>query len=148
MKPMQKQQEGMLANLMIAIIALTPSVAFSGNEEHAVRERVSEGLNIAGAAQTLVKDNARKAVPDFSQGWTSQELSGLNQFINSIRIDPASGVITVTYTELARQISISLTPSADGAGLVAGRIPSEDISWRCVVSDAGDNKFVPDNCRL
>ena len=42
----------------------------------------------------------------------------------------------------------TLTPTAGGEGLVAGRTPFEDISWRCAVSKADDNKFVPDSCRL
>ena len=138
----------MLGKAMIAIVALAPAIAFSDNQDHAIREKVSAGLNIAGAAQTLVNDNIRKAAPDFSRGWTSQELSGLNNFINFIRIDPATGVITVNYTEQAKKISISLIPSAGGTGLIAGRTPSEDISWRCAVSNAGDNKYVPDDCRL
>jgi len=109
---------------------------------------VNQGLNIAGAAQTLVSDNVRKAAPDFSKGWTSQELSGLNPFLRSVRIDPDTGVITVNYTEQAKEIIIKLTPSAGGAGLVGGTTPLEDISWRCAVSNPGANKYVPDDCRV
>ena len=145
---MQKRHGDILGKLMIGIIGISPAIAFSDNEDHAIRERVSAGLNLAGAAQTLVNDNVRKASPDFSRGWTSQKLSGLNHFIDSIRIDSTSGVITVNYTERAKKISISLTPTAGGEGLVAGRTPFEDISWRCAVSKADDNKFVPDSCRL
>ena len=138
----------MLGKLMIAFIGISPAIAFSDNAGHAIREKVNAGLNIAGAAKTLVNDNVKKAVPDFSRGWTSQDLSGLNHFVHSIMIDPDSGVITVNYTEQAKKISISLIPSADGADLVAGKTPLEDISWRCAVSNAGDNQYVPDNCRL
>ena len=138
----------MLGKTMIAIIAFSPAIAFSDNQDHAVRERVNAGLNIAGAAKTLVNDNVKNAAPDFSRGWTSQGMSGLNPFVHSIMIDPDSGVITVNYTEQAKKISRSLIPSAGGAGLVAGKTPFEDIIWRCAVSDAGSNKYVPDNCRL
>lgn len=148
MKPMHKLQGDMLGKLMVVIIGISPAIAFSENQDHAIRERVSAGLTLAGAAQTLVHDNMRKASPDFSKGWTGQGLSGLNNFIDSIRIDAATGVITVNYTERARKISISLTPNAGGAGLTAGRTPFEDISWRCAVSNENQNKYVPDYCRL
>jgi type IV pilus assembly protein PilA len=138
----------MLAKLTIAIIGVLPAVAFADDLDHAIRERVSAGLSIASAAQTLVNDNARKASADFSRGWTSQQLSSLNPFLRSVKIDPTTGVITVNYTEQAKGIRVTLTPSAGGAGLVAGRIPSEDISWHCAVSNTVDSKYVPDNCHL
>jgi len=146
MKPLQKR--GRLDTLLIAIMGISPAIAFADNEGHAIRDKVNQGLNIAGAAQTLVSDNVRKAAPDFSKGWTSQGMSGLNHFVHSIMISPDTGVITVNYTEQANKISISLTPSADGAGLMAGKIPLEDISWQCTVSNASDNNYVPDNCRM
>jgi type IV pilus assembly protein PilA len=146
MKPLQK--EGMLGKLMIAIIGISPAIAFSDNLDHVIRDKVNQGLNIAGAAKTLVSDNVRKAAPDFSKGWTSQELSGLNPFLRSVRIDPDTGVITVNYTEQAKKIIIKLTPSAGGAGLVGGTTPLEDISWHCTVSNPGVNKYVPDDCRV
>ena len=57
-------------------------------------------------------------------------------------------MITVNYTEQAKEIMIKLTPSAGGAGLVGGTTPLEDISWRCAVSDPSVNKYVPDGCRV
>ena len=146
MKPLQK--EGMLGKLMIAIIGISPAIAFSDNLDHVIRDKVNQGLNIAGAAKTLVSDNVRKAAPDFSKGWTSQELSGLNPYLRSVKIDPDTGVITVNYTEQAKEIIIKLTPSAGGAGLVGGTTPLEGISWRCAVSNPGVNKYVPDDCRV
>ena len=148
MEPMQKQKGEMLGKMILAAFAIAPAAAFSENADHAIRERVNQGLNIAGAAKTLVSDNVRKAVPDFSRGWTSQEMSGLNQIINTIRIDPATGVITVNYTEQAKKIILTLIPSAGGARLVAGTTPLEEISWQCAVSNASANKYVPDDCRM
>jgi len=146
MKPLQKG--GVLGKSLIAIIAISPAIAFSDEQGHAIRDKVNQGLNIAGAAKTLVNDNMRKAAPDFSKGWTSQELSGLNAIVHSVKIDPDTGVITVNYTEQAKKIIISLTPSAGGAGLVAGTTPLEDISWHCAVSSPSANKYVPDDCRM
>jgi type IV pilus assembly protein PilA len=148
MKPLQQRQGGMLGKLMIAVVGVSPAIAFSDNQDHAIRERVSAGLNIAGAAQTLVNDNMHKASSDFSRGWTSQGLKRLNPVVDTIRIDPASGVITVSYSELANGVSVTLTPSADGAGLVAGQVPLEDISWRCSVDNASNEKYVPEFCRM
>jgi len=146
MKPLQKGE--VLGKSLIAIIAISPAIAFSDDQGHAIRDKVNQGLNIAGAAKTLVSDNVRKAAPDFSKGWTSQELSGLNAIVHSVKIDPDTGVITVNYTEQAKKIIISLTPSAGGASLVAGTTPLEDISWHCAVSNPGVNKYVPDDCRM
>ena len=146
MKPLQKG--GMLGKSMIAIIAISPAIVFADNPGHAIRDKVNQGLNIAGAAQTLVSDNVRKAAPDFSRGWTSQEMNGLNAIVHSVKIDPDTGVITVNYTEQAKEIIIKLIPSAGGTGLVGGTPPLEDISWRCAVSNPGVNKYVPDDCRM
>ena len=148
MKPKHSRQGGMLGKAMVAVFALSPAMAFSDDTDYTVRERVSAGLNVAGAAQNLVTDNMRKSSADYSRGWTSQELSGLNFYLHSIRIDPETGVITINYTEQAKKVSISLTPSAGGEGLAAGKTPMEDISWRCTVSDPSDNKYVPDHCRM
>lgn len=146
MKPMQKANS--LGKLTIITAGILPVIAFAEYPEHAIRERVSAGLNLAGAAKTLVSDNVRKAVSDLSKGWTGQQMSGLTHFVSLIRVNPATGAITIVYTEEAKHISITLTPSADGAGLVAGTIPFEALSWSCAVSDASDNKYVPHDCRV
>jgi len=146
MKPMQKGH--VLGKLMITIIGILPAIAFSECPGHVIRERVSEGLNLATAAKTLVSDNVKKAAPELSKGWTSQRMSGLTHFVNSIWVNPSSGVITIMYTEQANNIRIMLIPSADGASLVAGTTPFEAISWRCAVANASDDKYVPSNCRV
>jgi type IV pilus assembly protein PilA len=143
-----KTKRDILGKLMITIVGALPAIAFSDYADYAVRERVSEGLNLAGAAKTLVNDNVKKAVPDFSKGWTGQELNGLTHFVGTIKISPSTGVITIIYTEQAKNISMTLTPYADGTNLVAGTIPFEAIRWRCAVGDAGNNKYVPTNCRV
>ena len=129
------------------IIGVVPAIALSDFADYAIRERVNEGLTLAAAAKVLVNDNAKKAVSDFSRGWTAQEMGGLNHFVNSISISPSTGAITIVLSEEAKNIRILLTPSSGGASLVAGMGPFAEISWSCEVGDATFNKYVPQNCR-
>ena len=56
-------KKGMLGKSMIAIIGISPAIAFSDNLDHVIRDKVNQGLNVAGAAKTLVSDNVRRRLP-------------------------------------------------------------------------------------
>ena len=110
--------------------------------EAVVRARVTEGLNLAAAAETTVAENASEAASDLSTGWTSPAAT---TNVTSVTMSTA-GVITITYTPAAGGGTVTLSPFVDGTALTAGTLPSDAITWTCKVGTE-PQKYVPSNCR-
>ena len=145
---MKSAQKGFtLIELMIvvAIIGILAAIAIPAYQDYIVRARVTEGLNLASAAETTVAENAENGASSLVMGWTSPA-STTN--VSSVTVAAATGIITVTYTSLAKGISLTLTPSSSGAALAVSTVPSDAITWKCAVDSAGDDRYVPSNCRV
>jgi type IV pilus assembly protein PilA len=145
---MKSAQKGFtLIELMIvvAIIGILAAIAIPAYQDYIVRARVTEGLNLASAAETTVAENAENGATSLVLGWTSPA-STTN--VASVTVLSTTGVITVTYTSLAKGISLKLTPNSSGAGLAVSTVPSDAITWVCKVDSAGDDRYVPSNCRV
>jgi type IV pilus assembly protein PilA len=143
---MKKMQQGFtLIELMIvvAIIGILAAVAIPAYQDYTIRAKVTEGLNIAASAKATVAENAMSGTDPLSLGWTAP---GATNIVESVEIAD-DGVITITYTDQAKAVVLTLTPTSDDAALVAGTPPDNAIEWACNV-DADDNaKYVPSNCR-
>ena len=145
---MKSAQKGFtLIELMIvvAIIGILAAIAIPAYQDYIVRARVTEGLNLASAAETTVAENAENGQTDLTLGWTAPASTGN---VASVVVTAGTGVITVTYTALAKSVVLTLTPNSGGGALAGGTVPSDAITWACTVgTPATNDRYVPSNCR-
>jgi type IV pilus assembly protein PilA len=146
---MKSAQKGFtLIELMIvvAIIGILAAIAIPAYQDYIVRARVTEGLNLASAAETTVAENAENGASNLVLGWTSPAAT---TNVSSVTVNSTTGVITVTYTSVAKGITLSLTPSVGGTAYSTSQgVPSDAMTWKCAVGAAADDRYVPSNCRI
>ena len=125
--------------IVIAILAILLATAIPAYQDYTIRAKVSEGLNTAASARTMIVEtfHSRAAVPDqAATGWT---FSGTD-YVTSITIaSDGSGTIIITTqdTGAAADPVLELVPS-----LVVGA----PTTWQCNQT-AGLAKHVPAQCR-
>lgn len=146
---MKKMQQGFtLIELMIviAILGILMAIAIPAYQDYTVRAKVSEGMNVAGAAKLAVAETRQT-----TGGWPSANngsygLPGPHS-IRGNNVDQvsvgANGVITITYSDVAGGPLVGktlvLTPTmanTDGS-----------VTWNCVTGSTVDNKYRPSACR-
>ncbi|STY29612.1 Tfp pilus assembly protein, major type IV pilin class A [Legionella wadsworthii] len=131
--------------IVVAIVGILAAIAIPAYQDYVVRARVTEGLSLASSAQTTISENASSGAARLDLGWTPPPGT---PNVNSVNVDQNTGIITVTYSNLANNVVLTLTPQSNGAPLVAGTPPTAPITWTCAVSNAADDRYVPANCRI
>jgi type IV pilus assembly protein PilA len=145
-----KQQKGFtLIELMIviAIIGILAAIAIPAYQDYIVRSKVSEGLNMAGAAKLAVAetydstgvfpdDNDKAGLP------TAGSITG--SYVQSITVTSTgshTGLVDIFYNS-----SVGGNPSANVTHMFLTGTPSQgSMKWVCTGGMV--NKYRPANCR-
>ena len=141
-----KQQQGFtLIELMIviAIIGILAAIAIPAYQDYTVRSKVSEGLNMAGAAKLAVAEtfDSQGIMP------TNNGEAGLpgpgsitGTYVASIGVS-TDGLITIHYNT-----SLGGKPTANSTTMLLTPESSEgSMKWTC--TGTMSDKYKPANCR-
>jgi type IV pilus assembly protein PilA len=143
MKSVQKGFTLIELMIVVAIIGILAAIAIPAYQNYVVRSRVTEGLNLAAAAETTVAENASNAAVSLSSGWTAP--SATNN-VSTVSVSDTTGAITIQYTPAAGGGVVTLTPYSAGAAIQNDSVPPDAITWSCWTTSANE-KYVPTNCR-
>jgi type IV pilus assembly protein PilA len=126
--------------IVIAILGILMAIAIPAYQDYTVRARVSEGMNLAGAAKLAVAE-----VRSSTGVWAADEAAaGVSATItgnNVSAVNIADGVITITYSNEPKitGTTLVLSPSFTGGS----------VRWTCddAAGSTVPNKFRPATCR-
>ena len=147
-----KQQKGFtLIELMIviAIIGILAAIAIPAYQDYIVRSKISEGLNMAGAAKLAVAetyDSSGVFPEDNAEAGLPTDISITGSFVTSITVTSLGGSGEV---EILYNTSVGGNPTANEKTIQLTAVPTAgSMTWTCA-SAGGDvvNKYLPSNCR-
>jgi len=149
-----KQQKGFtLIELMIviAIIGILAAIAIPAYQDYTIRSKVSEGLNLAGAAKLAVAEtyDSKGGMPQVGSNIsfglpTATSIAG--NYVLSVGVATVTGAITITYNT-----NVGGNPTANGMAIVLSPDTSSigAMGWTCggTTATTMPNKYLPATCR-
>jgi type IV pilus assembly protein PilA len=140
-----KNQKGFtLIELMIviAILGILMAIAIPAYQDYAVRAKVSEGINLAGAAKlgvaetysstgVLANSNASAGVP------SAASING--KYVTSVTVGATRGLINILYSAAEPKISGDIL-------ILSATTQAGSVVWRCR-STTVEGRFLPAECR-
>ena len=143
-----KQQKGFtLIELMIviAIIGILAAIAIPAYQDYTVRSKVSEGLNLAGAAKLAVAETFDSEGSFLSANNGSYGLPSAGSingnYVSQVGVG-ASGLITITYNQ-----NLGGNPTANGQTMTLRPTARQgSMEWTCTGGNM-PGKYRPSECR-
>jgi type IV pilus assembly protein PilA len=131
--------------IVIAIIGILAAIALPAYQDYTVRSKISEGLNMVGAAKLAVAETY-DSTGSFKANNTSYGLplatSIKGNYVSTITATQST--ITITY----KPTGIGGTPTANGGSLImVASTTAGSVEWSCTRATAIVAKYRPANCR-
>jgi type IV pilus assembly protein PilA len=127
--------------IVIAILGILMAIAIPAYQDYTVRAKVSEGLNVAGAAKLAVAETyqTKGSWPTVNESAglpAAGSISGNN--VRSVAV--TTSLITITYSgDTQIQRTALVLKASDKGG---------SISWKCGFTGTDvPSKYLPANCR-